>query len=126
MNNSSTMISKSIVDKVDMSQFYGSSPQGAIRFDCVVQFQECNITSKVSAFKRNAKELIITMTCEQSDAIHFMTESHSIDTMMPPSVIILAEDVEIFQITEVKPAAIDIDIKYLQDLNCQVKLTIQN
>jgi|APSaa5957512535_1039671.scaffolds.fasta_scaffold324626_2 hypothetical protein len=122
MNNSSTMISKSIVDKVDMSQFYGSSPQGAIHLDCVVQFQECNITSKVSAFKRNTKELIVIMTCEQSDVIPFMAEGHS----TPLSVIILAEDVEIFQITEVKPTAIDIDIKYLQDLNCQVKLTIQN
>ena len=121
MNNSSTMISKSIVDKVDMSQFYGSSPQGAIRFDCIVEFQECNITSKVSAFKKNTKEIVITMTCEQSNVIPFMIEAAA-----PLNIMILAEDVEIFQITEVKPASIDIDIKYLQDLNCQVKLTIQN
>ena len=73
MNNSSTMISKSIVDKVDMSQFYGSSPQGAIHLDCVVQFQECNITSKVSAFKRNTKELIVIMTCEPLAMLNYLS-----------------------------------------------------
>ncbi len=120
MDNSSTMISQSIVDKVDMSQFYGAE-KGAVGFDCVLEFQENQVFSKMLTFKRNENEVEVTMLCEQSSIKYFINSS--LCTWF--NMFILADGNEIFQLTDIDNHKVNVDIKYIQDLNCQVKITIR-
>jgi len=117
------MISQSIVDKVDMSQFYGKQ-QGSLGFNCIFQFQESEIeiTTKILAFKRSKKEIEVTVLCEQSEMIYFIDTSNYSSMNM----LILADDTQVYELTDVHNDEVEVSIKYAQDLNCQVKLTIQN
>jgi len=117
------MISQSIVDKVDMSQFYGKQ-QGSLGFNCILQFQESEIeiTTKILAFKRSKKEIEVTVLCEQSEMIYFIDTSNYSSMNM----LILADDTQVYELTDVHNDEVEVSIKYAQDLNCQVKLTIQN
>ena len=124
MSDASTMISQSIVDKVDMSQFYGKQ-QGAIDFNCILQLHDVDtmveVFSKILTFKRNAKEIEVTVLCDQTEIQYF------IDPSKTPwiSMRICAGGDEIFYLTDINNHEAVVDIKFVQDLNCQVKLTIQ-
>ena len=125
MDNSSTMISQSIVDKVDMSQFYGKQ-QGSLEFNCTLQFHDTDIMvevfSKILTFKRNAKETEVTILCDQTEIQHFIDPS----TTPWISIYIYAAGDEIFRLRDINNHEATVDIKFVQDVNCQVKLTIQN
>jgi len=114
------MISQSIVDKVDMSQFYGKQ-QGSIGFDCILQFQEDTVSGKILTFKRNKKHVELTVLCEQPEIEYFIRPADCVWLNM----LILSDGVEIFKMTDIVNNEMEVDIKYVQDVNCQVKLTIQ-
>ena len=119
VSNSSTMISQSIIDKVDMTQFYGKS-QGALRFNCTIDLESDSITGKVVSFKKCDREITVLMTCDQTYIIPLICQP--LDMTLRLS----ADDIELLFLEDISSSNVSIDINYLQDLNCQVKLIIQN
>ena len=118
MNDASTMISESIIDKVDMSQFYGTV-SGAVNFSCIITVDnDLHHAMKITGFRRHGEKVTFTLTCQQDAAADLISGSHIKD------ISILNDDIEIFTVQDHRLDAIDLDITYLQDLNCQVKLTI--
>ena len=117
MNDAATMISESIIDKVDMSQFYGSV-KGATEFTCLIVVDDVQHDMKLNGFKKRSEKTTLLFTCQQ-ETVSALISGNRIE-----KILILRDDFEIFVVQDYRLDAIDLDITYIQALNCQVKLTI--
>ena len=106
MNDSSTMISQSIIDKVDMSQFYGRG-QGALTFSCIITLDDGQVFAKLLSFKRNLNTTTLTLTCNQSETIPFIAGADII------GVCVVANEVAVYDVLEDTLNSVEIDIKFL-------------
>jgi len=117
MSDASTMISDSIIERVDMSQFYGSSSHSA-EFICSLIFNDKHYQGKILGYKQTHAYRQIILSCSQFVAAEFMGNNTLTELT------ILKDDNTIYTATQLSAATIDIDITHLQDLNCNIKLTI--
>ena len=72
MNDASTMMSDSIIDRVDTSQFYGTVT-GALDFSCLVVIDGVEIFTKLNGFKHSPEKTELSLLCPQDLVPAFIT-----------------------------------------------------
>ena len=117
MNDASTMMSDSIIDRVDTSQFYGTVT-GALDFSCLVVIDGVEIFTKLNGFKHSPEKTELSLLCPQDLVPAFITAKKV------KHIAVMVDDENIVTLSDHRLDDLEVDISYLHDLNCHVKLTI--
>jgi hypothetical protein len=117
MNDASTMMSESLIDRIDMDQFYGAMT-GALDFSCLVSIDDYEIFAKLNGFSRSPEKTVLTLACPQDEVQIFITSKKI------KKITIMVDNENIMSLSDHRLDALEVDINHLHDLNCHVKLTI--
>ena len=67
MNDASVMMSESLMERVDMTEFYDLVTTPTL-FSCFIDFEDESVISNITGFKRSAQGAEITTMCSQEIA----------------------------------------------------------
>jgi hypothetical protein len=117
MSDSSVMMSESLIDKIDMTKFYDLTSVPTL-FSCYIMFKDEPEKVSIAGFKRNNKNIEISVLCSQDITARLISN----DTVI--SVHVEYEGKEIFKIDKEHTSKFSIDICHIQEAMCKVKLNV--
>jgi hypothetical protein len=111
------MMSESLIDRVDMTKFYDIMGTPAL-FSCCISFEDSSSNTNIAGFKRNDSNIEISILCSQ-DIVSRLISNDPICAIE-----ILYDNDEILKIEKDDLSMFAVDITYLQDAMCKVKIVI--
>ena len=119
MSDSSVLMSETLIDKVDMSQFYNLMPDSS-QFDCILNFEKAIFNLNLSSFKKTIQGYELQFLCS-SDIVEHLISNEKIENIQ-----ISRNDREVLLLEGQKYDKVEFEINYIQDISSQVKITLNN